>query len=249
MTEAELTARFAALADGEDDASWADVAERAADLRQSRRRLPLAVAAALVVAVAAAPALGLRGKIVHLFAGAEPAPQRVVRTFSAWNDLAPPDLGPGVRAAGAIKVLERRVGAGSTAVLWLAPARAGLCTLLEVNGSGAGGGCGAVSGAPLEVGVGIHGVSADGKRVAGPVVLDGSTSLRRGDSLVLRFEDGESASIRLVWVTAPVDTGFFVYGVPKEHWRPGHLPTTLTLLAADGKELAERPVTGVVSAG
>jgi hypothetical protein len=55
-----------------------------------------------------------------------------------------------------------------------------------------------------------------------------------------------AASIPLVWVSKPVETAFFVYGVPRPHWRAGRLPTTLTLRAANGKELARHEITGIL---
>jgi hypothetical protein len=228
MIETELTARFAPLVDATNDGDWADVTERAARITGRRYRLPLALAAALTVALAAAPALGLHTKVVRIFADSRPAPT-------------------GVR----VKVLEQHVAPDSTVVVWVTREREGVCTTLVVDGNGGGGACGPVGdlSGRLDFEVGIHGLSDDGKTVEGPILIDGSTALQRADSLVLRFEDGDSASIPIVWVTAPIDTGFFVYGIPKQHWLPGHLPTTLTLLGVDGKELAQKPVHGVIVPG
>jgi hypothetical protein len=238
--ETELTARFAALADRSDDARWADVIARARALRR-RRRAPLALAAAvLLAALLAAPAVALRGRLVHLFATAEPAPQRVERSFA--------DLSDG-RTGHAVKVLQTTDRPGSTAVLWLAPIRGGgFCTKLELAGlGGAGAECTALRPDKLlNVGVGLDGLtSPEGRVVTGPVLLDGRTSDPRADSLVLRFQDGGSTHIQLVWVTEPVATGFFVYSLPERHWHAGHLPTTLTLYASDGDELDRRDVHGI----
>jgi hypothetical protein len=41
----------------------------------------------------------------------------------------------------------------------------------------------------------------------------------------------------------------FLYGVPKRHWQKGHLPTTLTMLSADGDELDIREVHGITTKG
>ena len=81
--ETDLAARFAALGDGTGDAQWTEIVGRARALRRRRLRTSLALAAALALAVVvAAPAVGLRGRIVHLFANAQPAPQRVERSFA-----------------------------------------------------------------------------------------------------------------------------------------------------------------------
>ncbi len=239
--ETDLAARFAALADGTGDARWAEIVERAQALRRRRLRAPLALAAALAVAVVvAAPAVGLRGRIVHLFAKSEPAPQRVERSFA--------DLSGGTTGR-TVKVLEASVGSNVDAVLWLAPVRGdGFCTKLELVGrGGAGAECLALRPEKrLSVGVGLDGrTSPVGRVLSGPAVVDGCTGDPRADSLLIRFEDGDSTHIPLVWVTDPVETGFFVYGVPERHWRAGHLPTTLTLYAADGDELDRRDVHGI----
>jgi hypothetical protein len=243
MIDADLSARFAGVADRTYDGSWDDVAGRAAALRRRRHRLPLALAVGLAVAAVAAPALGLGGRVVRLFDGAEPAPRRIVKSFSGWNA---PNLRAGVQADRALKVLDARVTPDRTAVLWVAPSRAGYCTIIEIDGRAGDFGCEEVGYERLSLWVSLQGgVAPDGEILGGPVLLFGSTGLERADSLLLRFQDGAAAAIPLVWVTAPVDTGFFVYGVPRRHWEAGHLPTTLTLLAADGKELDTRDVHGI----
>jgi hypothetical protein len=243
----ELDLRLAFLADGADDSSWIEVVRRAKGLRRRRRlRSPLVVAAALTLAiVVAAPAIALRGRIVRLFADAPPAPHRIVKSFEAWQEF----TGPRLEADRAVKVLDARVpqvGPDATVTLWLAPLRGGgFCTGYELGG----GECNSVAYNRLSVTVSLHGVAPDGETLTGPVLLDGYTSLERADSLVLRFEDGETASVPLVWVTAPVDAGFFVYGVPERHWQKGHRPTTLTLLAADGDKLDSREINGITIGG
>ena len=89
----------------------------------------------------------------------------------------------------------------------------------------------------------------DGEILAPPVILEGGTSNERATSLLLRFEDGESQPIPLVWVGEPVNEAFFLYGVPKRHWQKGHLPTTLTMLAVDGDQLDVREVHGITTKG
>jgi hypothetical protein len=241
LNAADLTTRFAALADRADDGKWAEVVARAETLRRRRPSSSLALAAALALAVLlAAPAIGIRGRIVHLFANAEPAPQRVDRSLA--------DLSGGA-TRGAVEVLHAPVGSNVDAVLWLAPiGSGGFCTKLDLVGrGGAGAECVALRpGKQLIVDVSIHGRTApNGSVLGGPVLLDGRTSDPRAASLLLRFEDGETARIPLVLVGAPVETGFFVYGVPERHWRSKHLPTTLTLYAADGDELDRRDVHGI----
>jgi hypothetical protein len=180
--------------------------------------------------VIASPATGVGGKIVRLFDRAKPPPLRIVESYRGRVD---------VQAGRAIKVLDARMAAHITWTLWVAPTKdGGFCT--------SPGSCYPPHVRPdyrLNLGVCLCGrVAQDGEILAPPVVLEGATTNERAASLLLRFEDGESQSIPLVWVGEPVNTALFLYGVPKRHWQKGHLPTTLTMLSADGDELDIREV-------
>lgn len=241
-----LDVRFAVLADADDDSSWTEVVEQAGTLRgrrRPRRLVVIAFALALAVVVAA-PAAGLRGRFVRLFGDAKPAPQRIEKSFAGWGLGAPAGLGR------AIQVLQTSAGVDGKVTLWLAPVGGGFCTLLDLDSRGGGGGCERLGYDRLSVTVSLHGrVSHAGQVLSGPVLLDGYTARRQADSLLIRFEDGETTTIPLVWVSAPVDTGFFVYAVPTPHWREGHLPATLTLFSADGNELDRRQIHGIPKPG
>jgi hypothetical protein len=151
----------------------------------------------------------------------------------------------GVEAGRALEVLDAPVAPGAKATLWLAPtAGGGFCTLLDLQDKGGGADCLQLRYDRLSVTVSLHGrISPAGKVLSGPVLLDGFAGQKRADSLVLRFQDdGEDPAF---WVSAPVNAGFFVYGVPETHWRAGRLPTTLTLLATNGDELDHRDIHGI----
>jgi hypothetical protein len=240
--ERDLSARLVPLADPRDDQSWAEVVARARAARRHRRRVPIAIAAALATAVViASPATGVRGQIVRLFDRGEPAPQRVVKSFAEWNG---PQLRAGVQAGRALKVLDARIAPDTTRTLWVAPTKGGgFCTSL--------GACyePGFRYDRLSVEVSLRGVAPDGEILTGPVLLSGETTNKRATSLLLRFQDGERQTIPLVWVGEPVDTAFFLYGVPKQHWQAGHLPTTLTMLSAEDDELDTREITGITTKG
>lgn len=242
MIDTELAARFRPLSDPLDDQSWIEVVARARAARRHRRRVPIAIAAALASAVViASPATGVRGQIVRLFDRSGPPPQHVVTSFDEWNG---PELRAGVQASRAIKVLDARVLPDTTWTLWVAPTKnGGFCIST--------GACyqGRFRYDRLGVEVSLRGVAPDGEILTGPVILSGETTNSKADSLLLRFEDGESQSIPLVWVGKPVDTAFFLYGVPKPHWQPGHLPTTLTMLSAGGDKLDTREIHGITTKG
>jgi hypothetical protein len=236
--ETELTTRFAELADRTDDSSWMEVVARARAARRHRRRVPIAIAATLATAVViASPATGVGGKVVRLFDRAEPPPQRIVKSYRGMSD---------VQAGRAIKVLDVRVAPHVRRTLWVAPKKdGGFC-----DGPGSCYPADVRFDERLNLGVCLCGrVAQDGEILAPPVVLEGGTGNERAASLLLRFEDGESQSIPLVWVGEPVNAAFFLYGVPERHWQKGHLPTTLTMLAADGDELDTRAVHGITIKG
>jgi hypothetical protein len=68
-------------------------------------------------------------------------------------------------------------------------------------------------------------------------LIDGSTTLDDAASVEVQFEDGSSVAVPVVWVSAPIDAGFFGYEVPAAHLRVGARPILLVLRDADGKEL------------
>lgn len=249
--EAELTSRFAALADRAEDGSWAEVVACASAAKRHRRRVPIAIAAALASAVViVSPATGVGGKIVRLFDRAEPPPQRIVESYRRGRA----DL----QAGRAIKVLDARMAPHMTWTLWVAPTKdGGFCEIRIDQFASEGlspGDCYPPHVRPddrlnLEVCLCGRRFAQNGEILAPPVVLEGATTNERAASLLLRFEDGERQPITLVWVGEPVNTAFFLYGVPERHWQKGHLPTTLTMLAADGDELETREVRGITTRG
>src|SRR5205085_3641659 len=52
------------------------------------------------------------------------------------------------------------------------------------------------------------------------------------------FEDGGSITVPVVWISTPIDAGFFVYEVPRARWAVGSRPDLLILRGADGHELS-----------
>jgi hypothetical protein len=75
-----------------------------------------------------------------------------------------------------------------------------------------------------------------------PDVLGGSFFQAAGARLELSYADGTKDEIPFVWVSAPIEAGFYLYRVPDAHRLPGHRPTAVSLLDDDGKVLAREPV-------
>jgi hypothetical protein len=232
-----LAARFGELQASTGEPDWADVRRKAHRVAARKRglRLGTGLAAALVAVLAATPAFGLQGQIVQLFSGGEPAPAPVVESFGQMDVGAPPGMAPGVIAGEARKAMEVPLSTGKTWILWVAPTRSGgFCTQF---------GCDRDRQLPFAPGMTIPGsISPQGKILEPPVIFDGDTLIHGATTVKVLFEDGSSATTPVVWVSEPIDAGFFVYEVPQANWQAGHRPTAIVLEDADGKELARDTV-------
>jgi hypothetical protein len=239
-----LAARLTELEVATGSPDWADVRRRAGRRTTRKRavRFACTCAVGLAAIVAATPALGLRGQIVQFFGRGEPAPAPVVKDFGEIDVGAPPGMATGVIAGEARDVMEVPLSTGKTAVVWVAPTQAGgFCGFTSTSGrhSTGGGGCDRDRSLPFSPGLSIPGpISPQGEILAPPVVFDGDTLIHGATTVEIRFEDGESARTPVVWVSSPIDAGFFVYEVPEAHWRAGHRPVALVLEDSDGNELA-----------
>jgi hypothetical protein len=242
--EQVLTARLGELDAAVGTPDWTDVRRRARRRRARSRtaRLASAGAVGLLTILAATPAFGLRGQLAELFGSGEPAPPPVVKDFGQIDVAAPPGMATGVIAGQARDVLEVPLSTGKNAVVWVAPTRSGgfcVFTSTEGRGSTGGGGCDRDRQGRFAPGLSIPGpISPDGEIEAPPVIFDGDTLIHGATQVEIRFEDGDSATVPVTWVSEPIDAGFFVYEVPQAHWGAGHRPTTLVLEDQDGNELA-----------
>ena len=238
-----LAARLGELQGPTGEPDWAEVRQKAHSLANRRRglRLGTGLVAVLAAVIATTPALGLRGQIVELFSGGEPAPPTVAKDFGEIDVAAPPGMATGVIPGETRDVLEVPLSTGKTAVVWVAPTRSGgFCTFISDNRhSTGGGGCDRDRALRFAPGLSIPGpISALGEILEPPVLFGGDTLIHGAASVKVEFEDGTSAIAPITWVSPPIDAGFFVYELPKEHWQEGHRPTALVLEDADGNELA-----------
>jgi hypothetical protein len=227
----ELAERFADLRHPPDDRDWLEVRRLARRGRRVRLRLALAVAAAVAAAVVVAvPAFGLGGKLVRIFESGEPAPAPIERSFAGLDAGAPPGFATGVVAS-----QTRKIVLPGDVALWIAPTkRGGFCLFVE----GGGGQCDTARALTFWPTFSIGGdFSRQGVIENGPVLIDGSTTLDDAASVEVQFEDGSSVTIPVVWVSAPIDAGFFGYEVPAARLRVGARPKLLVLRDADGNEL------------
>jgi hypothetical protein len=193
-------------------------------LHSRRRRVALVLAAALAVGVAA-PALGLHRTIVSFFES-EPAPERTQIEFARMGIAAPVGLGPNVIHEETRKVMERELD-GKVRPLYVAPTqRGGFCWLWE----GRMGSCGRTH--PDQRALGVTGLVSE----RGPTLVAGHVLDSAIEKLELRYEDGRQVEIPIVWVSPPIDAGFYAYEVAPETLREGHRAKALVALDRDGDE-------------
>ena len=172
--------------------------------RPSRRRLVISVlvaAAALVAILAATPAWALVRDVLP-FWDQPTAPQSVQVQFWSLNAGAPPGMSPHA-VAGETREVGRFIFGGYPRTLWVAPAKnGGFCSLWLPIG---GGGC-STSGQPLSTGALL--------RKGFPEWITGDVIAPTVRDVVIRFSDGRTVHPWIVWVSAPINAGFFAYDVP-----------------------------------
>jgi hypothetical protein len=170
----------------------------------ARRRVLVAVLTGsllLAAIIAATPAWGLVRDVLP-FWDQPSAPQSVQVQFSSLNLGAPRGMSPQARG-GDTREVGRFTFGGATRTLWVAPAKnGGFCSLWLPSG---GGGC-STSGQPLSTGALLRG--------GFPEWINGDAMSPAVNDVVIRFGDGSAVHPRIVWVSAPINAGFFAYDVP-----------------------------------
>ena len=214
---------------GPDDADWNDVLSRTT--RARRRSLSLAVmalVAAVGVGIASAYAFG--HPIID-FGSAEKGPTKIVNDFGSLEVGAPAGMAPGVLPHEARKITSVSID-GKEHVLWVAPTKqGGFCE----QWSDLFGGCRADRHDDFAKRIDVS--------TAGNIdVLGGSFFQSAGARLELSYADGTSNEIPFVWVSAPIEAGFYLFRVPDAHRVPGHRPTEISVFDDSGNRLAREPL-------
>jgi hypothetical protein len=216
---------------------WTDVCRRAGHTRR-----PVLLLAGLVAALAiAAPALGLHRTVIQWFE-ADPAPERVQLDFKSLDIGAPAGMESGVLPNSARRVTEVRLSDGMH-TLWVAPTASGGFCLLWSDYIG---GCTRERTPPPQpLGLSpdlnsfLIGATFEQDRTKGVTTrIAGRLLAPDAERLVIEYEDGMTAEIPFVWVSPPIDAGFFLFEIPAAHRRVGHLAKAVTVTDSDGDLLA-----------
>jgi len=170
-----------------------------------RRRRTLLVAAVIATgALIAGPALAWRFGVLD-FSNAEPAPPRVVKEFETLSRGAPEGMDPGVIAG-----QTRRAGDVAGHILWVAPTKqGGLC----YEWSEASGGCDRLGTVPLGV-TWATGLTPAGSQPSIGIV-EGFAHARWVDEVEIELDNQSTAHPRLIWISSPIDAGFYYYRAPE----------------------------------
>lgn len=230
--------RLASSWDAEEPA-WDEVMRRA---KSSRRRLTpprlvMAVLATAFLVYLAAPAFGLSTPFLDFFSST-PAPKRVVEDFRMQNAAGAHGFGmnPKVLAGQARRVKVYRLRDGTPFPLDVAPRRGGgFCFDF-----GWGGSCAAPHArVPDERGDhNIAKIEPGEYGFRGSTVIAGYVTDPNIDHLELRFQDDTRVDIPLLWVSPPIDAGFYVDELTPRQHHAGHRPTELLGLDASGHAVA-----------
>ncbi len=215
------------------------LAERITGRRHRRVALTVAFAVFVLAIVVAAPAIGdLFGREDVRFEQTPPAAPVAKREFADMSVGAPAGMDPRV-VAGETRLAATFELGGVPRRVWVAPtATGGFCYLYERLG----GGC---DNTPRRrdhiqlVGSFVLRLRAQTpamEDLAGVVFDPTATALR------LTFEDERTIPLRFVYVSKPIDAGFFAYKPTPEQQVAGHRPTEVVLLDADGAMIGQEAI-------
>jgi hypothetical protein len=209
--------------------------------RRRSRTLVFALAAAVVALIVGGAAFAVERVVVPWF-DAEPAPERVQLSFARLDVGATPDMESGVLAGAARRVTAVEI-AGRWRVLWVAPTKAGGFCETWTNLFA---GCTRDREPPrrLREGRDVHtfelGVTQSQNARGIVTMISGRLLATETERLELRYADGETTELRVVWVSPPIDAGFYLYEVPESHRRVGHQVSELVALDGGGDVIARQ---------
>jgi hypothetical protein len=242
VDDALIAQHFAAHTSTVDDSNWPDVERRVRPRRPGRVVLALA-AAGVVGALIITPALGIRGAIFDLFGrndvafvDAPSAGSVVKRDFADMSSGAPKGMDPQV-VPGQTRLAGTFQFGASARRLWVAPTTNGsFCYLIE----GISGGCHALQAHPAAIAPDGGFVLRAGEAEPAMDVLAGKVFGSTARTLLLTFEDGNRMSLPFIYVSPPINAGFFAFKPTARQQVAGHRPTELLLVEPDGKTIARR---------
>jgi hypothetical protein len=214
----------------------------------------IAATAVLVTVLLATPAWALVRDVLP-FWNQPSAPSAVKVEFSRMNVGQPAGMSPQA-VSGDSREIELATIGGETKTLWVSPAtgRFDFCWIWGPNLAGS---CGS-SAQPLGVlytTIPPHDPSQPAQTTnipansgypenGVPLWVTGSAISPRVSDVVIRFSDGSSVRPHTVWVSAPINAGFFAYDIPADQQSSQDHATTVEAYDQDGKLVSKQTITG-----
>jgi hypothetical protein len=177
--------------------------------------------------------ISLLGRIDIDFGRGKPAPALVRRQFAALSFGLPPQMAPQAISTQARTVTTFRVE-GRSHTLWVAPTRSGGFCWIFSHASGGCLGRRELGQRPF-LSVSYLGASA---RSPVPARIEGAVLASSAERLAAEFRDGKTADVPFVFVSKPINAGFFFWGVPKGEQRASASLRAVTARASDGTVIA-----------
>jgi len=162
------------------------------------------------------------------FFSAAPAPERIQLDFEFLRehtaDASAKFGGPKYTTEGPAREVMRVQTDGEARPLWVVPTReGGFCYRLHFAIS-----C-ATPDVKERVRVGVTGLAT--RHGDGFNWLFGPVSEESVQQVELLYQDGERVQLPFVWVSPPINAGFYAYDVPEQHEQPGRL--TIAVIGRD----------------
>jgi hypothetical protein len=233
---------FAEITSDRTRAGWSRL--NAVGARSHQRRLAVVLAtAAILAALIATPAFGVRGALLHLlgridvpFTGAPPAASVMKRQFADMSSGAPKGMDPRVNA------LQTRLAGtldfgGVKRHVWVAPTQTGgFCYQLE----GIFGGCTEIRTDTIVLNGGFF--ARAGATTPAVESLAGRIYAPQATQLRVIFEDGRMKVLPFIYVSEPINAGFFAYKPTPAEDQPGHRPADVVAVDATGAEIGRTTI-------
>jgi hypothetical protein len=216
--------------------------------------IAIGAAAVLAAILVATPAWALVRDVLP-FWDQTPAPPSAKVDFSRMNRGAPADMSFQAASGDAREIEQATIG-GETKTLWVAPAtgRFDFCWVWGPNLLGT---CGS-SAKPLGVAyttIPPHDPSQPAQTTnipansgypenGVPLWVVGSAISPTVNDVVIRFSDGSSVRPHIVWVSAPINAGFFAYDIPADQQSSQDHATAVEAYDQDGKLVSKQTITG-----
>ena len=187
-----------------------------------RRRPPLIAIAIALAVIVVAPTFAFQRELVDFFS-AEPAPGPIQLDFDRLKQA---QTGQAWRPVGTAREVMNVSADGETRPLWVIPTEdGGYCWRWHHLGS-----C-AVAGEPRKLAL----FGRDAPAGGGSAVVVGDVRSAEIEAVQVEDEDGRRGLVRYVWVSPPIDAGFFAFEVPQENRVPGHRAAYVLGLDGDGR--------------